>query len=111
MRFISTTLVLSLLAISLSTNTREGTIVGGFNYLDTDTTQTSSTGDTVGTSSALDTVSSGSRTIFSAFIQSFEDAGFQRILQINFPIDRSFAYPITQDVTGLGFRFVSGWTL
>ncbi|MXW07480.1 MAG: hypothetical protein F4Z87_05045 [Gammaproteobacteria bacterium] len=102
---------MSMLAFSLSTNAQDVTIFGGFNYLDSETTQTTNTGDTGGVSTQLETVTSGSRTSFGAFIQSFEDPGFQRILQINFPIDGSFAYPITQDITGFGFRFVSGWTL
>ncbi len=213
MRFISTTLVLSVLAFSLSTNAREVTIFGGFNYLDTETTQTSNTGETGETSSGLDTVTSGSRTGFGVFVQSFEDdgfyvnvgfqrtdgeydvcvvedcagvnlavdelnvelgwsrrqwtpflefsssdiesqipsafdnetdvalgigswyqfnedtkikfkisglrnndnqaiqAGFQRTLQSYFSIDGSFTYPLTQDVTGYGFRFAFGWTI
>lgn len=213
MRFISTTLVLSLIAISLSTNAREVAIFGGFNHLETETTESTNAGETEGTSTELDTVTLGSRTGFGAFIQSFEDdgfyfgaafqraegyydlcadddrigmsiriadvnvelgwfrhqrtplldiswsntepqvpaaidtetdldfgigswyrfakdtnvkikvcglrnnysetitAGFQRKLQTNFSIDESFAYPITQDVTGFGFRFASGWTL
>lgn len=213
MRFISTTLVLSLLAFSLSANAREITIFGGFTYLDTETTQTSDTGDSGEASTGLDTVTSGSRTGFGAFVQSFEDdgfyvnlgfqrtdgeydvcvvedctgvnlavddvnvelgwsrrqwtpfleftwsdiesqipsafdtetdlalgigswyqftkdtkikfkisglnngdsqsinAGFQRSLQSYFTIDGSFTYPLTQDVTGYGFRFAIGWTI
>lgn len=38
-------------------------------------------------------------------------AGFQRTLQSNFTVDGSFTYPLTQDVTGFGFRFAVGWTL
>lgn len=37
-------------------------------------------------------------------------AGFQRSLQSYFSIDGSFTYPLTQDVTGYGFRFAVGWT-
>ena len=37
-------------------------------------------------------------------------AGFQRTVQNYFTIDGSFTYPLTQDVTGFGFRFAVGWT-
>ena len=39
------------------------------------------------------------------------NAGFQRSLQSYFSIDGSFTYPLTQDVTGYGFRFAIGWTI
>ena len=84
MRVLTTTLVLSLFAFSHSTNAREISVFGGFNYLDTESTQTSSTGASEEASMGMEIVTSGSRTGFGAFIQSFEDdsfyvtAGFQR---------------------------------
>ncbi len=202
-----------LLAFSLSIHAREIAVFGSLNYLDTETTHTLNSGDTGEASTVSDAITSGSRTGFGVFVQSFEDdsfyfsagfqrtdgeydvcviedctgvnlavddvnlelgwsrrqwtpflelswsdiesqipsafdtetdldigigswyefaedtkikikitgflnedsqtinAGFQRTLQSYFSIDGSFTYPLTQDVTGYGFRFAIGWTI
>ena len=38
-------------------------------------------------------------------------SGFQRTLENGVTIGGFFMYPLTQDVTGNGFRFTVGWTL
>ena len=84
MRFLSTSLIVSLLAFSISTHARENTVFGGVTYLDTETIGTETSDDDQGGTDAVVTVTTGSRSGFGFYFQSFEDeslyvgAGFQR---------------------------------
>lgn len=73
MRFLTTTLVVSLLAFSLSTHSRENTIFGGVYYFDTEAQSSSETEDG---SDVEITFTTGSRAGFRFYFQSFEDDGF-----------------------------------
>ena len=80
----STTLIVSLLAFSLSTNARDHTFFSGLTYLETETLLTENTrqpsaddqGGSEGTTGGQTTITTGSRTGFVFFFQSFENDSF-----------------------------------
>ena len=92
MRFLTISLIVSLLAFSVSINAREHTIFCGFAYWDSEAVQTDITGQpsddeqngSDGNTEIKNVISTGARSGFGLFYQSFEDdglyfgVGFQR---------------------------------